>query len=106
MPLVDEVLQRQLVEPVREPGLEVDHRAAVRERNRGRLPVGDAACELVEHGEAEPDRQLATQIRPTARQVPAARCDHRGHNGQSLDAGRLLGRNLPWSREVSSGLSG
>ena len=34
------------------------------------LPVGQAACELVGEEEAEPDRNLATQVRPTARQVP------------------------------------
>ncbi len=83
--LVDEVLERQLVEAVRELRLEVDDGATVRERDRRRLPVGDAARDLVEHGEAEPDRELAPKIRPTARQMPAARCDHRGHNGLILD---------------------
>jgi hypothetical protein len=45
----------------------------------GRVPVGHAAGELVRSEEAEPDRQLATQIGPSARQDPAAGCNESAH---------------------------
>ena len=78
VPLVDEVLKGQLVEPVREAGLEVDDCDPVCERLRG-IPVGEAANELVEDEEAEPDRKLTTEIGPSARQMPAPGCNHRRH---------------------------
>ena len=78
VPLVDEVLERQLVEPVRDPRLEMNDVVAVRERLRG-VAVGDPARELIEDGEAEPDRQLATKVRPPTRQMTPPGCDHGGH---------------------------
>ena len=78
VPLVDEVLERQLVQPVRDPRLQMNDVVAVRERLRG-VAVGEPACELIEDGEAEPDRQLATEVRPPTRQMTPPGCDHGGH---------------------------
>ena len=77
-PLLDELLQRQLVEPVAEVRLDVDDLEAVRDRLLG-LPVGDPARDLVREQEPEPDRDLAKQIRPSPRQIPPPDCSHRRH---------------------------
>src|SRR5436309_2052563 len=66
--------------------LEVEDRVAVVERPRG-VPPGQAARELVEHGEAEPDGNLEPEIRPTARQMPAPCCDNARHIYSILDVG-------------------
>ena len=71
MPLIDELLERQLVEAVRDPELEVDDPEAVRERLLG-VPVAEAARDLVGQGEAEPDGHLAPEITPTTWQTRAA----------------------------------
>jgi len=75
---VGDLLERQLVEPVRRPLLEVDDLQAVCERRR-RVPVREAARHLVDGGEAEPDRQLEPEIGPAAREVSATGCDDSGH---------------------------
>src|SRR5581483_7644688 len=66
--LLDELLQRQLVEPMREVRLDVEDAQAVRERLLG-VPVGDPAGKLVDGEEAEPDRDLTPEIRPATRQI-------------------------------------
>ena len=59
MPLVDEPLERELVQPVREVRLEAHDGETVRERGLRRLAVDETAHDLVDEGEPEPDRKLA-----------------------------------------------
>lgn len=63
---------------MRPPLLERDHAQPVGER-AGRVPVGDAACDLIGEDEPEPDHELAQEVGPTAGEVPTAGCDDRGH---------------------------
>jgi hypothetical protein len=67
---VDRPLQAQLDQPVEVP-LDPDHLQAVVEGLR-RIAVGDPAGQLVEAQEAEPDRELEAEVRPTTWQDPAA----------------------------------
>ena len=55
MPLVDELLEGQLVEAVRHVHLDADDVVAVVERLRG-VAIGEAAHQLVEDRESEPDQ--------------------------------------------------
>ena len=77
--MVDELLEGELVHPMEDACLPVDDAVAVRECS-ARVAVGDAARKLIEHGEAEPDADLPSQVAPSPRQVPAAGCNHRGHD--------------------------
>ena len=61
VPLVDEVLERQLVDAVGDPRLEVEDVVAVLERFR-RVAVGESTRQLIERGEAKPDRELQPEI--------------------------------------------
>jgi hypothetical protein len=74
---VGELLQAELEQRVCVL-LEVDHPEAVRERLR-RVAVGDAADNLVGEHEPEPDRELADEIRPPARQEAILGGGARGH---------------------------
>ena len=65
MALVDEVLERQLVEAVRDARLEVEDVVAVVE-GLGRVPVGQSAGKLIQDGKAEPDQELAAEISANA----------------------------------------
>ncbi len=85
VPLVDELLERQLVQPVREVRLEVHDRETVRERGLWGLAVDEAADDLVDDGKPQPDRQLAPQIRPTPRQISPPDCNDGGHARVILD---------------------
>ena len=83
--LVDELLERELVQAVRDARLEVEHAVAVRER-LVRVAVRERTRELVEHREPEPDPELEAEIAPPARQVPAACCHHRGHDSSKCNS--------------------
>src|SRR5262249_40624695 len=72
-----EALERELVERVRAT-LEVDHAQAVGEGS-SRAVVGDAAGDLVEGEEAEPDGDLEPEVAPSTRQVTLAHVRDRVH---------------------------
>src|SRR5262249_21785106 len=80
--LLDELLERQLVEPVAEVRLEPDDLQPVVERLL-RVPVCEASSDLIDEQEPEPDRDLAPEIRVSPRQVPPSNCHYRRHSAKN-----------------------
>ena len=87
--LADDPLQGQLEEPVHVL-LEVDDVEPVGERLR-RIAVGQAAGELVDEQEAEPDDELAEEVLPAPRQIAAADASDSRHGGDSNLRGQISG---------------
>ena len=81
---VDEALDRRLEQRSR-PLLDPDHVQPVPERRRD-VPVGQAAGDLVDDVEAEPEGDLEREMPPAARQPPARRLGVAGHRSYSVTA--------------------